>query len=148
MGHAEIGPERRRWLPLDGEHGLVRLDTPIDEMRIAVDDSVELGQVAGLVEVGEPVEGGEGAGFVGGEVETVQFAEGVPGGPQAGCVSKSASSWARSVFPRRSGRRSSTNRARNTSGSNTGVVPSGWRRWMSRRTAVSPAANQPMTWKR
>ena len=37
--------------------------------------------------------------------------------------------------------------SRNTSASKTGVAPAGWRRWTSRRTATSPAANQPMTWK-
>ena len=44
-----------------------------------VDDAMELGQVAGLVEIGEPVEGGEGAGLVVGEVQAVQLAERVPG---------------------------------------------------------------------
>ena len=44
-----------------------------------VDDLVELGQVAGLVEIGEPVQGGEGAGLVVGEVQAVQLAERLPG---------------------------------------------------------------------
>ena len=39
-----------------------------------VDDVMELGQDAGLVEIGEPVQGGEGAGFVVGEVQAVQLA--------------------------------------------------------------------------
>ena len=41
----------------------------------------------------------------------------------------------------------SKNRALNTSGSNAGLDPSG-RRWVSRRTAVSPAANHLITWNR
>ena len=49
-----------------------------------VDDAMELGQVAGGVEVAEPVEGCECAGFVVGEVQAVQLAEGVSGGPQSG----------------------------------------------------------------
>ena len=39
-------------------------------------------------------------------------------------------------------------RALNTSGSKAGLTPWGSRRWMSRRTAVSPAQNHLMTWKR
>ena len=113
-----------------------------------VDDLVELGQVAGLVEIGESVEGGEGAGLVVGEVQAVQLAEGVPGVAQPRVASKMASSWARWASSRRSGRRSSKNLAPNTSGSNAGVSPSGWRRCTSRRTAVSPGANQPITPKR
>ena len=47
-----------------------------------VDDVVELGQFAGLVEVAEPVECFEGAVVVVGEVEAVEFLECLPAGPQ------------------------------------------------------------------
>ena len=45
-----------------------------------VHDGAELGQLAGGVEIGEPVEGFEGALFVVGEVEAVEFLEGRPAG--------------------------------------------------------------------
>ena len=48
-----------------------------------VDDLVELGQVAGLVEIDEPVQGGEGAGLVVGEVQAVELAERLPHCTQA-----------------------------------------------------------------
>ena len=49
-----------------------------------VDDVVELGYVAGGVEVAEPVEGFKGAVVVLGEVEAVEFLEGLPAGFEAG----------------------------------------------------------------
>jgi hypothetical protein len=49
-----------------------------------VDYGVELGDLAGGVEVAEPVEGLEGALFVVGEVEAVEFLEGSPAGAEAG----------------------------------------------------------------
>ena len=49
-----------------------------------VDGVVVLGQLAGLVEVAEPSQGLEGAVVVVGEVEAVEFLQGLPAGPQAG----------------------------------------------------------------
>ena len=113
-----------------------------------VDDAMELGQVAGLVEIGEPVEGGEGAGLVVGEVQAVQLAERVPGVAQPrvrledgfelgalGVVEAVGAAQQQEPGPEHVG----VERRRE---------PFGLARCTSRRTAVSPAANQPMTWKR
>ena len=78
----EIVRWRPRWLP---PGGVVGEDAGHggDE---GVDDLVKLGQVAGGVEVAEPVKSCQGAGFVVGEVQAVQFVGCFPSGAQAGVV--------------------------------------------------------------
>ena len=109
---------------------------------------MELGQVAGLVEVAEPPEGVEGCVVVAGGVEAVELLQGLPAGLEAGCASNSVRRRSRSASVRVSPLRSSANLALNTSGSKTGLTPGGCRRWTSRRSCVSPAENHLMTWKR
>ena len=97
------------------------LVAPVDD---GVDDVVELGQLAGGVEVGESVEGFEGTGAVVGLVEPIELLEGVPGVSQpGGWALKRPSRRAWSCSLRWSCRRRSAKRARNTSGSKAGFTP-------------------------
>ena len=105
-------------------------------------------QLAGLVEVAEPPEGFQGAVIVVGGVEAVSSCRACQPARSLGWASTACRGRARSVPVRVSPLRSSLNRALNTSGSKAGLTPLGSRRWTSRRTWVSPAANHLMTWKR
>ena len=89
------------------------LVAPVDD---GVDDGVELTEFAGGVEVGEPVKRFEGAIVVVGEIEAVEFLEGISAGSQLGWVAKSFSRRAWSCSLRWSARCSRAKRALNRSG--------------------------------
>ena len=131
-----------------GSVGVVPVEDLVGPGDDGVDCFVVLGQFAGLVEVAEPSEGLEGAVVVVGEVEAVELLQGLPAGPQAGVgVEEGVEAHPVGVGEGVAASQQRENRARNTSGSKAGLEPSG-RRWTSRRTWVSPAANHLMTWKR
>ena len=68
--------------PLEGRPALCQAKISSPHVDDGVDDVMELGELAGDVEVGEPVESFEGAIVVVGEVEAVEFLEGFPAGSQ------------------------------------------------------------------
>ena len=75
-------------LPLDGPAGVVPVEDLVGPGEDGVDGVVELAALAGGVEIGEPVQGLEGAVMVVGEVEAVQVLESVPSGSESGVRSK------------------------------------------------------------
>ena len=108
---------------------------------------VELGQLADFIEATEPFECFEGAVVVLGEVAAVELLESLLARPEAGVgVEEGVESFSvgdgDGVASAQQGEAGP-----NTSGSNAGLTPSGWRRWTSGRTCVSPAVNHLM-WKR